>query len=258
MVPGPLLQPVAGRKIASTRVKRPAERMMDLPIRRLRDAKSMMRPAIARVEERIQRERLPVRLRPLVATRDVVVKATFCVTAEVVRAKDAGGVQVTPAGAVPEDVQVSVTVPVKVLVGVKTRLTLPTVPARRVIVVEVFPLTSARVKSGAGEPVPVRAEERAVADALVTTLSWPVADPTAVGVKTTLMAQVAPMARLVPQLLLAEKAPVVAMLVTVSAASPVLVRVKATPLEGLPTMVVGKVVLGGVRVAESAGAGMVK
>ncbi len=76
-MPGPLLQPMAGRKIASKRVKRPALRMMDLPRRRLREAKSIRSPAIARVKDMIQRERLPVRHRPLVAVREVVVKRTF-------------------------------------------------------------------------------------------------------------------------------------------------------------------------------------
>ena len=42
-----------------------------------------------------------------------------------------------------------------------------------------------------------------------------------------MMAQVAPMASELPQLLLAAKAPVVLMLVTVSGTSPVLVRVTA-------------------------------
>jgi len=74
-----------------------------------------------------------------------------------------------------------------------------------------------------------------------------VAAPTAVGVKTTLMAQVAPMARVEPQLLLAEKAPVVAMLVMLTAASPVLVRVNAVPVEDLPMIVLGNGLLDGVR-----------
>ena len=118
-------------------------------------------------------------------------KATFCVTAEAVTAKAAGGVQVTPLGAVPVAAQVSVTVPVKELVGVRTRVTLPEVPALRVMAVEVLPLCvrEGEVRggsSGAGE-----VEMSGVAEALVMTWSWPVAAPAAVGVKTTLMAQVA-------------------------------------------------------------------
>ncbi len=92
-------------------------------------------------------------------------------TAAVVAAKDDGGVQVTPLGAVPAAVQVRATVPVKLALGVTTRVTLPEVPAMRVMEVEVFALASAIVKSGAGDPVPVRVDESAVVAALVTTLS---------------------------------------------------------------------------------------
>ena len=121
----------------------------------------------------------------------------------------------TPAGAVPVAVQVSVTVPVKVLIGSDDEGDCAVVPAMRVVEVEVLPFASARVKSG-GEASAGEGGGRAVAEALVTTWSCPVAAPTAVGVKTTLMAQVAPMASEVPQLLLAAKAPVVVMLVMVT------------------------------------------
>ena len=233
------MQPIVGKQMASRRVKRPAPRIVklrrgSLPRRRLREAKSIRRPAIARVEAVIQRERFPVvRLRPPVAVprRDVVVKATFCVTAEAPTANAAGGVQVTPAGAVPVTAQVSVTVPVKLLLGVMTRATLPEVPAVTLRLVEVLPVVSATAKSGAGAPVPVRFEISPLGEALVTTWSWPVAEPTAVGVKTTLMAQVAPRARVPPQALVAAKGPVVVMLVMVTGVSPTLVRLTVCPLD---------------------------
>ena len=136
----------------------------------------------------MDRERLPVRLRPLVEVREVVVKVTFCVTAAAPTANGEGGVQVTPAGAVPVAAQVRVTVPVKLLIGVRTRVTLPEVPAMRVAEVEVLPFASARVKSGVGRPVPLRAS--VMVGALLTTVSEPVRAPVAVGLKTTLMAQV--------------------------------------------------------------------
>jgi hypothetical protein len=73
-----------------------------------------------------------------------------------------------------------------------------------------------------------------------------------------LIAQVAPIASDVPQLLLAAKAPVGAMLVMVRGSSPVLVRVTACPLEGTPTDVDGKVSVVGVRVPDATGAGIAK
>src|SRR6267154_554019 len=151
-----LIQPVAGMQMASRSAKRPASfsvnlRRVSLPRRRLREAKSIRTPAMVRVRAVIERERLPVaRLRPLVVPtrRDVVVKATFCVTAEAAREKAAGAVQVTPVGAVPVEAQASVTVPLKVLLGVRTRATLPEAPPARVIEVEVLPAESAKAKSG--------------------------------------------------------------------------------------------------------------
>ena len=125
-------------------------------------------------------------------------------------------VQVTPAGAVPEAMaQESVTVPVKVAFGVRTMGSGGVPPAVTETDVEVLLLASVSVKSGVSAPVPLRADVIAVDEALVTTESCTVAAPLAVGVKTTLMAQVAPVASEVPQLLLAAKAPVAAMLVMV-------------------------------------------
>ena len=126
---------------------------------------------MARVRVAIQRERFPVaKLRPLVVTRcGEVVKAMFCVTAEVARAKAAGGVQVTPVGAVPVDTQVRVTVPLKLALGVRTRPTEAELPAFTLMEVEVLPVVSATVKSGAGAPVPVRDVTSGVDEAPVTT-----------------------------------------------------------------------------------------
>src|SRR5215469_10135162 len=125
-----LMQPVAGMQMASRSANRPASfrvnlRRLSLPRRRLREAKSIMTPAMVRVRAVIERERLALRPMPLVVPtrRDVVVKTTFCVTADVASATVAGGVQVTPTGAAPVDTQVSVTVPVNELLGVRTRAT---------------------------------------------------------------------------------------------------------------------------------------
>jgi len=252
-------QPIAGMQMASRRAKRPAARTVSLPRRRLRDAKSIRRPAKARVKVAIERERLPVRVRPLVVVREVVVKVTLVVATIVgLSANGAGTAQVTPVGAVPEATQVSVTVPVKVALGVTTRAAGAEEPAVTVTEVAALPVESARVKSGARAPVPVRGEVSALDDELVTTWSWPVAVPTAVGVKTTLIAQVAPIARDVPQALLAAKGPVVVILVMVSGVSPTLTRLTICPLEGTPTMVLGKVVEPGLRAMPFTGAGMAK
>ncbi len=129
----------------------------------------------------------------VVTRRDVVVMVTLCATGEAPTANAAGGVHVTPAGAVPVAAQVSVTVPVKLLLGVMTRATLPEVPAVRLMLVEVLPVESATAKSGAGAPVPERLEVTPSGETLVMTWSVPVAGPIAVGLKTTLMAQEAPM-----------------------------------------------------------------
>jgi hypothetical protein len=251
-------QPITGMQKASKRVKRPAARM-PIPNRRVRAAKSIRRPARARVEVAIQRELLEARLRPLVVVREVVVKVTLAETAAVESVTGAEVVQVTPAGAVPEAIaQENVTVPVKVAFGVRTIGVEEVCPAVTVTEVEVLLLASVSVKSGVSTPVPLRADVIAVGEALVTTDSVLVAAPLAVGVKTTLMAQVAPVASEVPQLWLAAKAPVAAMLVIVRAVSPVLVRVAVCPFEWTPTAVDGKVSVAGVRVAAGTGAGMAK
>jgi hypothetical protein len=254
-----LLQPITGMQKASKRAKSPTARTL-IPKRRTRAAKSIRRPVSARVEVAIQRELLlEEKVMPLVLVREVVVKVTLAETAAVVSATGAEVVQVTPAGAVPEAMtQESVTVPVKVAFGVRTTGVEEVPPAVTVTEVEVFPLGSVTVKSGVSTPVPLRADVIAAVEALVTTESWPVAAPLAVGVKTTLIAQVAPIATDVPQLLLAAKAPVAAMLVMVSGVSPVLVRVAVCPLEWTPTVVDGTVSVAGVSVADATGAGMAK
>jgi hypothetical protein len=85
-----------------------------------------------------------------------------------------------------------------------------------------------RVTAGA-VPVPVRAAVWGLPVALSVTVRVPVLAPVAVGLNVTLMAQLAPAARLVPQLLVCEKSallvPVNVMLVRVNAAVPLLVSV---------------------------------
>ena len=61
--------------------------------------------------------------------------------------------------------------------------------------------------------------------ALVTIVTLPFLGPTEGGVKVTLTVQLAPAARLVPQLLLWAKSPFAVMLVIVMAALPVLLKV---------------------------------
>src|SRR4051794_39485418 len=163
-----LMQPVVGMQMASRRAKKLTPRSVSLPSRRLREAKSISRPASPLVKAVIRGERLPLAtLTPLVERRDVVVNAMFCVTADVVTENGAGGVQVTPDGTVPVAVHVSVTVPVKEMFGVRTRGTLPELPAVRVIEVEVLPVLSARLKSGVGAPIPSRAAVSGFVDAEV-------------------------------------------------------------------------------------------
>ena len=91
---------------------------------------------------------------PLLRVREVVVKVTALVTVAVPeRVKGAGGVQVTPVGAVPWAVQVTVTVPLKPAVGTKSIFAVPVLPATVTIEVDVLP----SVKVGTGRPVPVSA-----------------------------------------------------------------------------------------------------
>ena len=80
-------------------------------------------------------------------------------------------------------------------------------------------------------PLPDSATVCGLVLALSLTLSVPLRVPIAVGVKVTLMVHLAPPARLLPQLLVCEKSPLVVMLVMLSETVPVLVRV--TGLEAL-------------------------
>ena len=82
--------------------------------------------------------------------------------------------------------------------------------------------------------------------------------PTAAGVKTTFAVQLAPMARVAPQLFVCAKSPVAVMLVMEMTVSPVLVKVKTCPVEATPMMTLPKLPVTGVRVAVTAGAGIVK
>ena len=89
------------------------------------------------------------------------------------------------------------------------------------------------------------------------TVSVPVRLPLAVGVKTTLMAQVAPTLSVDPQLLLCAKSPVVLMAEMVMVVSPLLVRVNCWPGALLPTFAGEKVPLP-VSVALVTGVGRVR
>src|SRR5205807_10115469 len=81
-----------------------------------------------------------------------------------------------------------------------------------------------RLTPGAA-PVPVRLTDCGLPAALSVMVIAPVRVPVAVGVKVTLMAQLAPAATDVPQVLVCMKSPLATMLVTLSATVPVLVSV---------------------------------
>lgn len=75
------------------------------------------------------------------------------------------------------------------------------------------------------EPLPPKLTICGLVAALSVIVRVPVLLPATVGVKAILIAQVAPAAKLVPQLLVWEKSPVVTMLVIVKGEEPVLLRV---------------------------------
>ena len=75
-------------------------------------------------------------------------------------------------------------------------------------------------------PVPVRLAVWVVGLALSVTVTVPVFCPLSAGLKLTLMLQEAPAATLEPQVLVWEKSPLIAMLVILRAAVPVLERVR--------------------------------
>ena len=91
-----------------------------------------------------------------------------------------------------------------------------------------------KLAGGIAVPVPVRETVWGVPEALSEIVTAPVRAPAAVGVKVTLMAQLAPAASDAPQLLLWAKSPLAAMPVIVRAALPVLLRVKDCGLLVLP------------------------
>ena len=74
-------------------------------------------------------------------------------------------------------------------------------------------------------PVPVRLMVWVAGLALSVMVTTPVLVPAAVGLKVTLRVQLAPAATLEPQVLVWEKSPLAMMLVMLSAALPVLLRV---------------------------------
>jgi len=82
-----------------------------------------------------------------------------------------------------------------------------------------------RLTSGVATPVPVRLTVCVAGLALSVMVNEPLLEPLAVGVKVTLRVQLALAARLEPQVLVWEKSPLAVMLVMLSAALPVLLRV---------------------------------
>ena len=101
-------------------------------------------------------------------------------------------------------------------------------------------------------PVPVSDTVCGLPLALSATESEPVRVPVAVGLKVTLIVQLAPAATLVPQVLVSEKSPVVEMLVMLRVAVPVLVSVTVSAALLVPSTVTGKVRLVGESVTAGA------
>ena len=101
-------------------------------------------------------------------------------------------------------------------------------------------------------PLPPRLTICGLLKALSVIVNEPVLLPDAVGVKVTLMVQVAPEARLVPQVLIWAKSPVVTMLVMVRVPEPVLLMVTDWGALVVPTDWLEKVKLVGVRVTTGA------
>ena len=96
-------------------------------------------------------------------------------------------------------------------------------------------------------PVPINSPPCGVFEAPSATTSAPVLVPTAVGVKTTEIVQEAPPARLVPQVLVCEKSPVVVMLIPDNVAFCLLTSVTVLARLEVPTFRVGKVNDAGLR-----------
>ena len=80
-------------------------------------------------------------------------------------------------------------------------------------------------------------------------LSAPEREPRTVGVKTTITEQLAPAARLVPQVLLSEKSPVAVIELIVKASVPEFVRLTTCPALDVPTVCAANITLTGLNVA---------
>ena len=167
-----------------------------------------------------------------------------------------GTLQPAPAGAVPTAAQVTVTAPLKLLIGASVSATVPYVPATSVSEEVVLPDASASAKSGI-RPVPLSVLENVAEGTFVAKVTVPVLLPTAVGLKTTLAVHVLLIATVV-QLFETAKSPVVVTPVTVTGASPVLVKVNTWPVDVRPTATLPKLPDVGVSVPESFGAGRTK
>lgn len=94
-------------------------------------------------------------------------------------------------------------------------------------------------------PVPARETVCGLPGALSVTSTLPISVPETVGLKTTVILQLAPAATLAPQLLIWVKSPVTVTLATVSAEVPVFVRIRFFCLLDVKTTVVGNVRLVG-------------
>jgi hypothetical protein len=104
-------------------------------------------------------------------------------------------------------------------------------------------------------PVPESAAVCGLPAALSVTLRVPVREPAAVGLKATLMLQLAPAATLVPQLFVAAKSPLAAMPEIVKAEPPVFARVIVCDVLVVPTVWLAKLKLVGVSLATGAPGG---
>jgi hypothetical protein len=104
-------------------------------------------------------------------------------------------------------------------------------------------------------PVPESAAVCGLPAALSVTLRVPVREPAAVGLKPTLMLQLAPAATLVPQLFVAAKSPLAAMPEIVKAEPPVFARVIVCDVLVVPTVWLAKLKLVGVSLATGASGG---
>ena len=109
------------------------------------------------------------------------------------------------------------------------------------------------VETAKSAPPPPRATSCGLVGALSVIVSWPVRLPAAVGVNVTSITQLAPAAKLLPQVLSCAKSPLTLMPAIRRTAVPVLLRVTACAALAIPTGWLEKVKLAGVKLATGAG-----